>query len=106
MPKLSKARSFEEILQGRFPQAVDLAFDRIFAGRSIFFDTKKHQALYAKDLIKAALYLAQHHAHEAGFSLVLNAEEKKLLQTTFSGPLLVFCLSGILLLFQLYDFFQ
>ena len=101
MPRSSKAQSFAEILAIRFPEAAELAFQRIFAGHSIFFDTKKHRALYAKDLIKAALWLAQYYAHQAGFCLLFSEAEKKILKNTF-GPLLAICL----LLSELYDYFQ
>jgi hypothetical protein len=105
VPKASKAQSFEEILEARFPQAPDLAVERIFAGRTIFFDTKHNRPLYPKDVIKAALYLAQYYVHQAGLRLVMTEAEKNFLQKTF-GPLLALSFSVALLLPSLYDHFQ
>jgi hypothetical protein len=94
---------FIKKILAEFPTANDLAFQRIFKGLR-FFDTKTHKALYAKDLIKAALYLAYRVAHRSGLTLYLSKDEEKLMRSLFKF-LPWFC-AGLLLFNDLFDYWQ
>jgi hypothetical protein len=88
VPRPSKALSFEERILIEFPQAAELARDRIFTTRSqTFFDNHEKEAKYTDNLASAGLYLAMLYAHQAGLVLILTAKEKKLCGRTFKlGP--------------------
>jgi hypothetical protein len=75
----------EKIL-AEFPAANDLAYQRIFAGKTIFFDTATHKPLaeFSNDLILASLIVAQVQAREIGENLRLTAEEQPLWDRHFS----------------------
>jgi hypothetical protein len=78
-------KPFLEHLREKFPTAESLAFERIFAGRRIFFDTKNHQLLtgFSEPLVLAALMLGNIYAKEAGAALKLSAEEKRIWDRRF-----------------------
>ena len=79
MPSYPKAQlSFEDRIVAEHPQAVELAWARIFTtGSQTFFDNHDKKPKYADDLIRAGIYLAGQQAHRDGWDLDLTAEEKK-----------------------------
>jgi hypothetical protein len=75
----------EKIL-AEFPAANDLAYQRIFAGKTIFFDTATHKPLaeFPSDLVLASLIVAQAQAREIGRELRRTSEEKTFWDRHFS----------------------
>jgi hypothetical protein len=77
------AQSFEEKLCAKFPQARELAIERLFTGPIIFFDSHKHRPKFGKAEIFAALLIARRYAYQSGEKLHLSADEKKLWRKHF-----------------------
>jgi hypothetical protein len=74
----------EKIL-AEFPAAKDLAYRRIFAGRTIFFDAHNRRLReFSERLILAVLILAQIYAREVGQTLKLTTPEKRIWDRHFS----------------------
>jgi hypothetical protein len=85
VPRAPITRSFEEILCALYPEAPDLARDRLIIGRSVFFNNRSRKAKYPEHLIFAALYLATLYAKEVGAKLSLSAAEKAVWQRRFDS---------------------
>lgn len=99
MPLLRRIRE-------QFPQAEELAFERIFAERKLF-DTRRHKPLFETRLVIAALYIAQRSARRAGLALSLSKDEEKLLASIFKVLCWFFSIILLqLLLPDLYDYWQ
>jgi hypothetical protein len=76
----------EKIL-AEFPAAKDLAYQRIFAGHSIFFNARTHRLLpqFSEALVFAALILAHVFAREIGEELNFTVYEKRIWDSHFGS---------------------
>ena len=83
------AESFLDLLRQRFPQAEALAVQRIFARRTIFFNTKNKTVLpgFTNDLVFAALLFALVYIREIGWTLELTETEKEFFGTYKVNPI-------------------
>ena len=75
------ADSFLDLVRERFPEAENLAFQRIFArGHTIFFRKRTRELLpqFSEDLVFAALILAKTYVVQAGGELVLTEAEQRI----------------------------
>jgi hypothetical protein len=74
-------------LRAEFSEAETLAWDRIYAGRTIFFDTRTHQRLrrFSERQVLTVLIFANALAADWGHILHLSSEEKKLWSRYFSS---------------------
>lgn len=81
--------SFLDLLRQRFPQAEELALERIFARRTIFFNTRTKAVLpqFTNDLVFAALLFALTYVREIGWTLELTEIEKEFFGTYKVTPI-------------------
>lgn len=84
------AESFLDLLRQRFPQAEELAYQRIFArGHTIFFEKEKGKDLlpeFTEDLVFAVLILAKTYVAQSGAELVLTIREQNLFRGYMVPP--------------------
>ena len=86
-----------EKLRLEFPDAEDLAWRRIYAGRTIFYDTKTHRRLpdFNDHQVLTTLMFAMSLTADWGATLKMSIEERKLWSRHFliGASLLVFSLA-------------
>jgi hypothetical protein len=92
VPQPRRRPSLEETARARYPEADELAERRIWAMRTIFFDTKTHKRLpeYAdapEQFFLGVLIVANARALELGVQLRLSSEERKIWNRAFQDRL-------------------
>lgn len=83
------AEPFLDQIRVRFPNADELAFDRIFArGHTIFFDTRRRRLLpqFTEPEVFAVLILAKTYVAQAGGILELTEAEERIFKGYLVPP--------------------
>ena len=80
------SKKFTKFLRALYPEAYELAVQRVLAGQTIFFD-RLNRKLFSDDLILVTLIIAHFYVAKHKLKLRLTQEEKRIWNQRFDSEI-------------------